>query len=243
MQASGHKVLITGGTRGIGFALARQFDKAGNQVIVVGRSDTAVGRVLEKHPDWHGKAFDLTDFAERESLIRWIGEEHGDLSVLVNNAGIQHNGRIPEDADAAALSKEIAINIDAVVHLCAGLLPVLRRRESAAIVNVSSGLAIAPKADAPVYCASKSFVRAFSVGLRYQQEGGPVRVFDLAPPLVSTDMTAGRDEGGLSTTELADEFWRGWLKDRDYIPAGQTKLLGIVNRLSPSLARRIVRGK
>lgn len=243
MQTSGHKVLITGGTRGIGFALAERFHREGNRVVIVGSTAASVDEALAKRPEWSGRAADLSSFEDRESLADWVRKEHADLSVLVNNAGVQHNGRIPEDAGAAALSSEIAINVDAVVHLCAAMLPLLARRKEAAIVNVSSGLAIAPKASAPVYCASKSFVRAFSVALRYQQEGGPVRVFDLAPPLVSTDMTAGRDAGALTTTELADEFWRAWVADRGYIPAGKSKLLEWVHRLSPSLARKIVRDR
>jgi len=243
MKTSGHKVLITGATRGIGLALAERYEAAGNRVLVVGSSQASVDKALAAQPSRDGRACDLASFEAREALADWVRSEHADLSVLVNNAGIQHNGRIPEDADAAALSREVAVNVDAVVHLSAALLPVLSQRTEAAIVNVSSGLSIAPKASAPVYCASKSFVRAFSLGLRYQQEGGPVRIFDLAPPLVSTDMTAGRDEGGLTTAQLVDEFWRAWERDRYYIPAGQTKMLELVHRLSPALARRIIRGR
>lgn len=99
------------------------------------------------------------------------------------------------------MEREIAINVDAVVHLCQGVVPVLKQRDEAALVNVSSGLAIAPKASAPVYCASKAFVRSYSQALRYQLEETSVRVFDLAPPLVKTDMTAGRNEGAITADQ------------------------------------------
>ncbi|CAN0596208.1 unnamed protein product, partial [Ectocarpus sp. 12 AP-2014] len=117
------------------------------------------------------------------------------------------------------------------------------QNSESALVNVSSGLAIAPKASAPVYCASKAFVRSYSVALRYQLEEHGIRVFDLAPPLVKTDMTAGRNDGAMSAEALAASLWKAWVSDQYYIPAGQTRLLELIHRISPGLARRIMKNK
>ena len=84
-------------------------------------------------------------------------------------------------------------------------------------------------------------MRSYSIALRYQLEQRGIRVFDLAPPLVKTDMTAGRNDGGLSVEALAASLWVAWQKDRYYVPAGKTRLLELINRLSPALARRITR--
>jgi short-subunit dehydrogenase involved in D-alanine esterification of teichoic acids len=242
MQTSGHKVLVTGGTRGIGLAIAEKFAVAGNKVIIVGSSEDSVAKTLASHPDWSGHPCDLSEMDSRHSLMDWLAESHPDLSVVVNNAGIQNDDAISA-GDEVAMQREIAINVEAVVHLCQGLVPLLKRSDEAALVNVSSGLAIAPKASAPVYCATKSFVRSYSLALRYQLEEHGIRVFDLAPPLVKTDLTAGRNEGALSAEALAASFWRAWRSDTYYVPAGQTRLLEFVYRLSPSLARSIMKNK
>ena len=242
MRMSGHKVLVTGGTRGIGLAFAEAFAESGNQIIIVGSSQASVDKALASHPDWLGRACNLADFDERASLLDWLRESHPDLSVIINNAGIQDDDAIAA-GDMDALQREVAINVEALVHLCQGAIPILETQNEAALVNVSSGLAIAPKASAPVYCASKAFVRSYSIALRYQLEARGVRVFDLAPPLVKTDMTEGRNEGAISAEALVAEFLRAWKSDRYYIPAGQSKLLELVHRLSPALARRIMRSK
>jgi short-subunit dehydrogenase involved in D-alanine esterification of teichoic acids len=112
----------------------------------------------------------------------------------------------------------------------------------AAIVNVSSGLALAPKASAPTYCASKAGLHSYTKALRYQLETSGVRVFETLPPLVDTDMTRGRGTGKISADELAREFWSDWRANRYEMRIGKTKLLALVQRLAPALADRIMRG-
>lgn len=236
MKPSLHKVLITGGGRGIGLALTSKFIENQNQVIIVGRqrpNDLPAGAEFI--------ACDLNLAAERDKLIATIAAQHGDLTVLINNAGIQHEGIFGEDWHYADYASEMHINMDAMIHLCDGLLPMLKQHGEAAIVNVSSGLAIQPKQDSPIYCATKAFVRSFSLALRYQLEDSPVRVFDVVPPLVDTDMTRGRGTGKISPEQLADVFWKGWQNNTADIYVGKAAALNIINRLSPAMARKIVR--
>lgn len=242
MRTEGHKVLITGGTRGIGLAIAETFASAGNGIVIVGSSDESVANILDSHPGWAGYACNLADANDRNGLLKQLTEHHTDLSVVINNAGIQDDNAIAA-GDLMALQREIAINVEEVVHLCQALIPLLQQNSESALVNVSSGLAIAPKASAPVYSASKAFVRSYSVALRYQLEERGIRVFDLAPPLVKTDMTAGRNDGAMSAESLAASLWKAWASDQYYIPAGQTRLLELVHRISPRLARRIMKNK
>lgn len=240
MRADGHEVLVTGGTRGIGLALARCFRKAGNRVMITGR-DTDRLQELEAAEGFEAIAADLADRGQREHLISIIKSEMPGLNVLVNNAGIQVQDDVGGDRAMAEFQTELTVNALAPVHLAAELLPLLSASDEAAIVNVTSVLAIQPKQSAPVYCASKAFLASFSRSLRYQLEGSPVRVFEIVPPMVETAMTAGRGSGKISPEQLADEFWRAWRGDRFRVLIGKAKLLALVNRISPWVAARMVR--
>lgn len=236
MKPTDHRVLITGGATGIGFALASKFHAFGNHVILVGRSGEALARATAALPGAEACVSDLTRADHRSQLV----ERYGDISILVNNAGVQVNGTIA-GSSPTEIENELGINLVAPVLLARAYVPRLVTAPSAAIVNVSSALALVPKENAAVYCASKAGLRSFSRALRWQLEGTNVRVFELVPPLVDTAMTAGRGTSKMSPARLADEFWRGFTSDRHEIVVGKARLLSLVNRLAPSLAERIMR--
>jgi uncharacterized oxidoreductase len=237
MRSSGHKVLITGGGTGIGLALARQFQSAGNEVVIVGRRGAVLERAAAVLSGVTPLVADVADPAQRTRLL----DECRDVSVLVNNAGVQHNGSFagmrPEE-----IEQEIAVNQVAPVMLCHAFLPVLLRRDEAAIVNVSSVLAIVPKESAPVYCATKAALHSFSQALRWQLEGTSVRLFELVPPRVKTAMAEGRSGGGpISPETVAAQFWAAYRADRSEIYVGRARAARIAERLAPRLLRRLVR--
>lgn len=239
MKADGHHVAITGASRGIGLALARKFLGAGNRVLLIAHNPARLEAVLEKEPRFLACAADLSGEDGLATATRFIEREFGGLNVLVNNAGVQVIGALGDGA--GDWRHEIAVNVTAPVLLTEALLPLLRKNGGGAVVNVSSVLGIAPKESAAVYSASKAFIQSFSIALRYQLEGAGPRVFDIMPPMVDTDMTAGRGDGKITPEALADEFWSYWLRDKFEVPIGKTKLLRAVHRLSPALARRSVR--
>ena len=110
-----------------------------------------------------------------------------------------------------------------------------------AIVNVTSGLALAPKAASAPYCASKAALRSHSQALRWQLRATPVRVVEALPPLVRTEMTAGRNDGAMEPAACAQQIVRGLRNDRTEIYVGKAQLLRIIMRVAPSLGRRIMR--
>ena len=120
-------------------------------------------------------------------------------------------------------------------------LPGLLTRPAAAVVNVSSGLALVPKQTASVYCASKAGLHSFSKTLRWQLEGTSVRVFDVLPSVVDTAMTAGRGRAKISPERLAEEFWKGFSNDRFEMRIGLVKLFAQLHRIAPSLVERLIR--
>jgi uncharacterized oxidoreductase len=248
MNIEGHRVLITGGSAGIGLALAREFHAAGCRVAVCGRDPerlAAAERALE------GLVTLQADLAVDDDLARLAAgaeERLGGLSVLVNNAGIQYQTMFPQDAHARIfdqLEREVAVNLTGLVKLTTLCLPALRKAEDAAIVNVSSGLAIVPKASAPIYCATKAALHSFSKALRYQLEDHcpSVKLFEVLPPMVDTAMTAGRGrpKDKLTPGDVARQTLAGMRRDRYEIPVGKTRLLTWVNRAAPRLAEKILR--
>src|SRR4051794_7976621 len=146
MQLASHTVLVTGGATGIGLALATRILKAGSDVIICGRREDKLRAAKEAHPKLQTRVCDLADEPVRVAFARSIVREFPALDVLVNNAGIQRRVDLTADEPWAATREEIAINLDAPIHLTRLLIPHLRTRERPVIVNVTSGLAFVPRA-------------------------------------------------------------------------------------------------
>ena len=244
----GRTALVTGGASGIGLALTRALARAGaDRVVVVGRDPARLAAVAAELPGVVTTLrADLAAPDEVERLVAVLRADVPSLSLVVNNAGTQQLTDFTAADPLAllpALRAEIATNLTGVVALSVGLLPVLGARPSAAVVNVTSGLALAPKRSAPVYCATKAAVRSFTRALRYQCEARlpSVRVVEALPPLVDTAMTAGRGRGKLSAEACAAEILAGLRAGRDEVYVGKTRVLRAVQRWAPSLAYRLMR--
>lgn len=245
MKLENQRILITGGSAGIGLELARALSGNGNKIAIVGRNEERLAAVAQELPV-ETFARDLSDIGELDALADQAAERLGGLSLLINNAGIQHNYKIAETsaADVARMAAdEIGTNLTSVIALTAYCLPHLERSGHAAIVNVTSGLSLQPKTDAPVYCATKAALHNHSQVLRYQLEdaGSSVRVIEVVPPLVDTGMTAGRGSGKMAPADVAAEAIAGIEADKDQVFVGKAKLLRTVNRIAPGIAARIMR--
>ena len=246
MNVSGHKVLITGGSSGIGLALARAFRDRNNSVLICARRTERLTEAARQLPGVHTVQCDVAKESDLERLVREGTDAMGGLSILVNNAGIQFNddfGRTDSKTILGHVNQEIGVNFAGLVKLTALCIPLLRRESESAVVNISSILAIAPKQSAPVYCATKAAVRSFCKSLRYQlEEGAPsIRVIEVLPPLVDTEMTRGRRGQKMAPKEVADDVLRGLEKNQPEILVGATKKLALVNRVHPLMAERMVR--
>lgn len=189
MNLSNRTVLITGGATGIGRALAQRLHARGCTVLVCGRRADKLAEAAAALPGLHTYACDLTDPAQRATLALRVVAEHPALDLVIHNAGIQNRVRFDAPgADWAAMHAEITTNLDAPIHLTQLLLPHLLARPEAAILHVTSGLAFAPAAFAPVYSATKAALHSFTLSLRHQLRGTTVRVLELVPPAVNTDL-------------------------------------------------------
>ncbi|WP_013335031.1 SDR family oxidoreductase [Gloeothece verrucosa] len=245
MKLSNHTVLITGGTAGIGLELARSFKKRGNDVIVCSRNPKRLTLAAEELGDIETIQCDLAKDADLYTLVDKVSARKQKLSILINNAGVQLNYNfLTNKLKLEKIDWEIAVNFNALVKLTNLCLPLLRQNPESAIVNVSSGLAFAPKQSAPVYCATKAAVHIFSKTFRYQMEdaGLNIAVFEAILPLVATEMTKGRGEGHkISPKQVAQEVVSAMEKDQYEIYVGKVKLLMLVRRFIPELAEKILR--
>jgi len=209
MDLGSRTILVTGATSGIGRALALRLAAAGSRVVACGRREDRLRELESENPRIVGRACDLADEAGRRDLAAWAAAEVPELDVLVNNAGVQRRldlrGEDGGGLDASGLRDEIAINLEAPIHLTTLLLPRFLARPYAAVVNVTSGLAFVPIARVPVYCATKAALHSFTLSLRKQLEGSPVEVIEIAPPAVDTDLGGpGLHTFGVPVDELLD---------------------------------------
>lgn len=249
MKKSGNTVLITGGATGIGFALAEAFLREGNEVIICGRREGRLLDAQKKHPQIHVKVCDVARQGERKSLIEWAASRFEGLNILVNNAGVQRELDFEgETADPAAFEEEIKTNLEAPVHLAALAVPHLRRNEEAAIINVTSGLAFVPLAIVPVYCATKAALHSFTLSLRHQLSRTPIGVYEVAPPLVATELHKDareerrRELGGIPPEEVAEATMRGLENEEFEIVVGMARDLRRGSRDDPEGAFQRLNG-
>ncbi|MGX9133233.1 SDR family oxidoreductase [Rummeliibacillus sp. JY-2-4R] len=227
MKLSGNTILITGGSAGIGLAFAERFIKAGNKVIVIGRRENVLENAKEKFPDLITHVCDLSSESERVSLFDWVTENHPEVNVLVNNAGIQQRFNILK-ADAknnwSYFDNEITTNIEAPFHLSMLFAPFFASKEAAAIINITSGLAFTPLVIAPIYSATKAAFHSFTMSLRHQFSDTSVEVIEVAPPAVNTDLGGtGLHTNGEPVDEFADGIFKGLEEGKQEIGYGSSQ--------------------
>ncbi len=228
MKLDGNTILITGGSMGIGLALAERFTKLGNTVIVCGRREERLKEAERKVPGLNTFVCDISKDEDRRRLVKWVKENFPKINVLVNNAGVQLKVDLRKGMEGLAGDNEIEINLKACIYMSAELIPLLSANGEAAILNVSSGLGIVPMAMYPIYSATKAGVRSYTKTLRHQLKDTPIKVFDIIPPLVhDTELHGGRpmerSAGSVSAAELADAVIEGLKENRYEIAAGPAK--------------------
>ncbi len=190
MKTTGNTILITGGTSGIGRALAEAFHDRGNRVIVTGRRQALLDEITASRPSLVGMPLDLDDPISLPRLAGDVRARFPELNMLVANAGISRAEDMTADGwDLSAAQAVVETNIMGVLRVTAAFLPVLKGQPDAAIMATSSNLAFVPRADFPSYCASKAFLHSWLQSLRHQLRNVPVEVLELAPPYVQTELT------------------------------------------------------
>jgi uncharacterized oxidoreductase len=195
MQLTDHTVLITGGSSGIGLALAERLRREGNEVIICGRRPEALQAAQARVPGLHTFVADTGSEQDRVSLWTRVVERFPKVDVLINNAGIQRRLDVQKSEPWESLRQEIGINLEGPIHLSLLAIPHLLEQAQPAILNVSSGLAFAPAAFVPIYCATKAALHSFTLSLRHQLRHTPIEVIEIIPPAVQTNLGGSHDFG------------------------------------------------
>ena len=189
MNIKGNTILITGGTSGIGRALAEALQKEGNQVIIAGRRKELLTQVVAANPGMKSAELNVEDLRGLKDFAAKISTEYPTLNVLINNAGIMKAENLLEPgADFSAAESTVTTNLLAPIELTALLLPTLKKQSGATVMTVTSGLAYIPMATTPTYCATKAAIHSWTQSLRYQLKGTNVQVMELVPPYVQTEL-------------------------------------------------------
>lgn len=247
MNMTGNTILITGGTSGIGLALARRLC-ADNTVIVTGRSNDKLAATKISLRKVHVYQSDASDPRAISALYKTVTQIHPALNVLINNAGIMRKLNLRDGVtDLIDLAQEIETNLAGPIRMIKQFLPHLEKQPFAAIVNVTSGLAFVPFPISPVYSATKAGLHAFTQALRVQMHGTSVQVFEIAPPGTETPLFRGdfdvTDLGtvkGMAVDRLSELACLGLKRDVMEIRPGQSNVLKFLSRLAPGLALGIL---
>ena len=248
MELGNARILITGGTTGVGAALVSALHQAGSIVVTSGRDRERCATLRSRHPGLHVVEIDLAESGAGRRLVREAIEILGGLDVVINNAAIQVHERfvpVPADGIDDRIAGEIALNLNAPIEITAAAMPALVDSKAAALVYVTSGLAVFPKKTAPVYCATKSALRTFAAALRYQssEDAAHLTVIDAVLPLVDTPMTAGRGsaDNKMSPEAAARQIVDAIVRSKPTVYVGKARMLPWLVRLAPSVGRRALR--
>jgi len=241
MNMKNNTILITGGTSGIGYELARQLCKS-NTVIITGRNQAKLDQAKANLKNVQTFQCDVANPQEIINLYQAVTTQFPALNIVMNNAGIMKKIDLQQKIDLLTLTQEIDTNVNGVIRMCTQFLPHLKQQKNAAIINVSSALAFVPFVSTPVYCATKAALHSYTQSLRVQLLNTKVKVFELAPPAIETplinEFDASEQEGMaiMNVTKLAKLAIEGITCDKEEIRPGQSNLLKMMSRIAPSFA-------
>jgi uncharacterized oxidoreductase len=194
MKLTGNTIFITGGGSGIGRALAEALHKRGNEIIISGRRKGHLEEVVKANPGMHYIELNIEDTTSIAKVAKKLIADYPKLNVLINNAGIMQADDLSGTVDDTMLVSTITTNLMGPIRMTSALIEHLKKQESSYVINVTSGLAFIPLAIAAVYSTTKAAMHSYSQSLRYKLKDSSVKVLELAPPWVKTELMGDNDD-------------------------------------------------
>lgn len=234
-------VLITGGSSGIGYELARQMIDEKARVIICSRSEKKLKETKQKIPGVVTIQCDITQKRDRENLLKQVNLEHPDLNMFINNAGIVRRYWLQDVKKFDQwMQEEWQTNYFAPVLLIKEFYDLLKKNKGV-FVNVSSGLAFVPMSIQPNYCATKAALHSMTQSIRHQLQPDGIRVVEVFPPAVDTPFQEGEaPPNSIGAEETAMLTIKGLKKQKDEIFIKRAALIYKLGRLMPQKAFRIL---
>jgi uncharacterized oxidoreductase len=208
MKTTNNTILVTGGSLGIGFEIAKSLSEKGNHVIITGRNAERLEKAAAQLKNVTPIVSDVANEQDLDKLVQTLNTQFPSLNVVINNAGNAYVYKLEEGVNAVAKARdEMQTNYFAIIDLNEKLLPLLKKQPEAAIVNVSSIVSFSPGINLPGYSASKAALHSYTQALRLTQSKSSIKVFELMPPLVNTTFsTEIGGENGIPPKVVADEL-------------------------------------
>ncbi|BAV06658.1 uncharacterized oxidoreductase [Filimonas lacunae] len=241
MHLQNNTILITGGTSGFGYEFASRLLALGNTVIITGRNADKLRETQQKLPAVH---IIQSDVRKPEDIVRLhdqVTRQFPALNMLINNAGEMRKLIMQQEGEEKDLTREIEINLMGPVRMTEQFLPHLKKQKNAAILNVTSGIALMPMPLTPVYSASKAGLRSFTQALRVQLKHSTVKVFELVAPGSPTplndkflEVDGFNPKMLMPADKIIEAAINGLKKDQYEIYPGIFKVLRFVIRLFPA---------
>jgi uncharacterized oxidoreductase len=245
MKLLNSTILITGGTSGIGLEFIKQLSQQGTaKIVITGRDNSRLEVIKKECPSVYTIQSDVSDARQIEQLFKEVTQKFPALNIIINNAGVMRNLDLQDpNIKLDNITQEIDINLSGTIRMVHQFLPHLKAQPSAAIVNISSGLAFVPFPISPIYSAAKAGVHAYTQVLRVQLKATNVRVFEVAPPSTETplqdafsDIDLGSSSPLMKVDKMVAETISGILKNKHEILPGMAKMMKIMGRLAPAFA-------
>ncbi|MEM6889188.1 MAG: SDR family NAD(P)-dependent oxidoreductase [Pseudomonadota bacterium] len=242
MELRNKKVLVTGGSSGIGLAIAKELKALGNEVVICGRNQDRLDSAAKTH-GLDTITADISDNDDQVGLMEYMKATHKGLDILVNNAGVMHVYNFANDPKTLDyLDQEISLNCSAQLKLSYRALPLLKQSDDPALVFVSSGTAYMPAPLSLVYTGTKSLIHHFCQSLRVQIKPHGIKVFELLPPPTETglaDTVKSKVDMSQFSFMKADDVAKalvdGMKADRYEIPVGLSRIIKLASRFAPRL--------
>jgi uncharacterized oxidoreductase len=194
MKLTDNTILITGGGSGIGRGLAEALHKRGNQVIIAGRRKANLTEVANANPGMRWVELDIEDPASIKAVAGKLIADYPKLNVLINNAGMMQVDDVSGLVDDKLIISTVTTNLMGPIRLTGALIKHLKRQNHAAVINNSSVLGFTPLALAAVYSSTKAAIHSYTLSLRYKLKGTSVKVIEVPPPWVQTDLLNSNNE-------------------------------------------------